>query len=52
VSASFGRVGTERFEVYRKFALRQHSNEELLDRWQTEAAGRLAELGLKTPAEG
>ena len=52
VAASFGRIGTERFAIYRKFALRQHSNEELLARWQDAIAGILAELDLAVPKGG
>jgi 1,2-phenylacetyl-CoA epoxidase catalytic subunit len=46
VAASFGRIGTERFAIYRKFGLRQHSNEELLARWQTVIRRSLTELEL------
>jgi 1,2-phenylacetyl-CoA epoxidase catalytic subunit len=46
VAATFGRIGTERFETYRRFGLRRHSNEELLARWQDTAATILAGLQL------
>ena len=50
VAASFGRPATERFELYRKFALRHHSNEELLARWKDAIAGVLSKLELAVPA--
>lgn len=49
VAASFGRVNTERFATYRKFGLRQHSNGQLLARWNDTVGRDLTELGLQTP---
>ena len=48
VAATFGRAASDRFEIYRKYGLRQHSNEELLAHWQADVAPRLAALGLQT----
>ena len=50
VAATFGRSDSERFELYRKYGLRQHANAALLARWQGDIAGRLAALGLAVPA--
>lgn len=46
VSATFGRADSERFELYRQFGLRRHSNAELLARWQEHIGERLKRLGL------
>ena len=50
VAATFGRSDSERFELYRKYGLRQHANAELLACWQGEIAERLVALGLAVPA--
>jgi len=50
VAATFGRSDSERFELYRKYGLRRHTNAELLRRWQGECKARLATLGLEVPA--
>ncbi len=49
VAATFGRIDSERVDLYRKYGLRQHSNAELLQTWETEIAARLARLGLTAP---
>lgn len=49
VAASFGRTGSDHFEAYRRFGLRQRSNEELLASWQQEVGRILADLGLRAP---
>jgi 1,2-phenylacetyl-CoA epoxidase catalytic subunit len=49
VADTFGRAASDRFEIYRKYRLRHHSNEELLERWRAEVAPVLAELGLQAP---
>ncbi len=49
VAATFGRSESERFELYRKYGLRQHANGELLARWEAEIGERLAALGLAAP---
>jgi 1,2-phenylacetyl-CoA epoxidase catalytic subunit len=49
VAATFGRAASDHFESYRKYGLRQQSNENLLARWQTDMSGILAELGIPIP---
>jgi ring-1,2-phenylacetyl-CoA epoxidase subunit PaaA len=49
VADTFGRTASDHFETYRKYGLRQHSNEELLNRWQSDIAPALAEFGLQVP---
>ncbi len=49
VADTFGRAASDRFETYRKYGLRQRTNQELLERWQTGTAPILAELGLRVP---
>ena len=49
VMDTFGRAASERFETTHKLGLREHSNEELLRRWQNELAPALDRLGLKAP---
>jgi ring-1,2-phenylacetyl-CoA epoxidase subunit PaaA len=46
VAATFGRLDSERFELYRQYGLRKHANVELLARWQSDVAQQLARLGL------
>ncbi|HYB09337.1 MAG TPA: Phenylacetic acid catabolic protein [Alphaproteobacteria bacterium] len=50
VVATFGRLDSERFELYRRYGLRRHSNVELLGRWESEIASRLERLGLEAAA--
>jgi len=50
VVATFGRIDSERFELYRRYGLRRHSNAQLLARWEDDIAGRLNRLGLTAPA--
>ena len=50
VAATFGRVDSERFKLYRAYGLRRHSNAELLAQWESEITGRLKRLGLAVPA--
>lgn len=50
VAASFGSAGSARFDAQRRFGLRHTPNEDLLERWQRDTAGLLADLGLKAPA--
>ena len=38
VAATFGRSDSERFDLYRKYGLRRHTNAELLQRWRRIAA--------------
>jgi 1,2-phenylacetyl-CoA epoxidase catalytic subunit len=51
VAATFGRAASERSEAYRKYALRERSNEELLAAWRNDARTRLLALGLRAPEE-
>ncbi len=51
VAATFGRTESERFELYRRYGLRRHSNAELLARWEGEIAARLKRLGLGVPGK-
>lgn len=50
VAATFGRAGSDRFAVYQKYGLREHDNQVLLDRWQSDMAVSLQALGLQVPA--
>ena len=49
VASSFGRASSDHFEVYRRYGLRQHTNEELCTSWQAEAGRILTGLGLDVP---
>jgi 1,2-phenylacetyl-CoA epoxidase catalytic subunit len=49
VAATFGRAASDHFDAYRRYGLRQRSNEELLAGWQAHAARILARLGLDAP---
>ena len=49
VAATFGRLDSRRFELYRSYGLRQHGNADLLARWETEIQTRLAALELDAP---
>lgn len=49
VAATFGRIASERFEVCRRYGLRQHRNEALLALWRRDTFDRLTRLGLCTP---
>ena len=49
VASSFGRASSDHFEVYRRYGLRQHTNEELCASWQAEAGRILSGLGLNVP---
>ncbi|HLI12540.1 MAG TPA: Phenylacetic acid catabolic protein [Alphaproteobacteria bacterium] len=51
VAATFGRLDSARFELYRRYGLRKSSNAELLARWESEIGTRLERLGLKAPAQ-
>jgi len=50
VGATFGRIDSDRFDLYKAYGLRRHSNPELLDAWQGELAPRLKDFGLAAPA--
>lgn len=47
---TFGRAASERLEIYRKYGLRERSNEELLGCWRGEVEQVLDSLSLTTPA--
>lgn len=49
VAATFGRLESERFPMYRDFGLRRHTNAELLRRWDDDIRPRLRALGLNVP---
>lgn len=46
VAASFGRIGSARFDTLKRFGLRRQPNEALLARWNTDLAAKLAALNL------
>ena len=48
VAATFGRLDSRRYQLYRDFGLRRHSNADLLARWERETQTRLVALGLST----
>ena len=50
VAATFGRIDSDRFDLYKAYGLRRHSNPELLESWQAEVAPRLKNFGLVAPA--
>lgn len=49
VAASFGQPGSPRFERLRRLGLRHSPNEVLAERWRSDVAALLAELGLAAP---
>src|SRR5213594_1687456 len=49
VAATFGRAASEHSESYRKYALRNRSNEELLATWRSDVDAALERLRLKVP---
>jgi 1,2-phenylacetyl-CoA epoxidase catalytic subunit len=49
VADTFGRAASDHFELYRKYGLRQHANEVLLERWKTSIRPVLTELQLHEP---
>jgi 1,2-phenylacetyl-CoA epoxidase catalytic subunit len=52
VAATFGRAGSDHFEICRQYGLRRRSNEELLANWQTDISATLTELDLQIPHTG
>lgn len=52
VASTFGRASSDHFEVYRRYGLRQRSNEELFSLWQDEARRIVLGLGLEVPEVG
>jgi len=49
VADTFGRAKSEHFETYRRYGLREHPNEVLLQRWRDEMNPTLLRLGLHAP---
>ena len=49
VADTFGDMQSERFELYKRFGLRSHSNRELKQAWQKQAADMLHKLSLHPP---
>jgi len=49
VAASFGTVGSTRFDALTRFGLRHTPNETLMERWRDHVVALLSELGLDTP---
>jgi len=49
-AATFGRMESERFAVYRRYGLRKETNQALLARWRAAVDAPLAELGLLVPS--
>ena len=50
VAATFGRAASEHSNTYRKFGLRQRSNEELLAVWQADVRGLLEGAKIREPS--
>ena len=50
IGATFGRIESERFELYRSFGLRRHTNAELLAQWEGEVTPILDRAGLAKPS--
>ena len=46
VADTFGRAGSEHFETYRRYGLREHPNELLLERWRADVGPLIAGFGL------
>jgi len=51
VADTFGRTDSDRFDLYRRYGLRRHSNAELLAAWEGEIGDRLGRLGLTLPGD-
>jgi 1,2-phenylacetyl-CoA epoxidase catalytic subunit len=49
VAATFGRAGSDHFDAYRRYGLRQRSNEELMSIWEQEVGRILTSLELEPP---
>jgi 1,2-phenylacetyl-CoA epoxidase catalytic subunit len=49
VVATFGRVDSDRFELYRRYGLRRHSNADMLRSWRADVTQRLTRMGLSAP---
>ncbi|KAA3633762.1 MAG: phenylacetic acid catabolic [Proteobacteria bacterium] len=49
VGDTFGRLDSDRFQLYRRFGLRHHSNDELHATWRRRCAETLSKVGLSEP---
>jgi ring-1,2-phenylacetyl-CoA epoxidase subunit PaaA len=49
VADTFGRAESAHLETYRKYGLRNRSNQDLLEQWRTDIDPRLERLGLRVP---
>ena len=49
VAATFGRLDSDRFDMYRQYGLRKHDNAALRRMWDDDIAARLKRLGLTVP---
>jgi len=49
VADTFGRADSDHFDIYRRYGLRTHSNEELLAQWTERTAETLSTLALDVP---
>lgn len=49
VAATFGRLDSDRVELYRRYGLRRSTNAELHQRWRADAGLALTRLGLRNP---
>lgn len=52
VAATFGRLDSDRFDLYRDYGLRRRDNAAMLTDWSDEVGPRLADLGLSVPVVG
>ncbi|MCP5373388.1 MAG: phenylacetate-CoA oxygenase subunit PaaI [Hyphomicrobiales bacterium] len=52
IADTFGRSDSTRYEQYRAYGLRQHTNAELLATWKQDVAPILGGMGLTAPAGG
>lgn len=49
VAATFGRLDSARYDLYRSFGLRSRTNADMLAKWEGDMAVRLESLGLAVP---
>lgn len=49
VTATFGRVDSDRFDLYRRYGLRERPNAAMLRQWHGDVVQRLGRLGLAAP---
>lgn len=46
VAATFGKIDSQRFEMYKSYGLRQHTNAQLLETWTAQIQAMLGRFGL------